>query len=118
MEENMKIGAIVWGVKDIKKSVAFWSQALDYTTAYEPGEDFAMLIPKTGEGITLSFNRETSDKARRHHMDIYSSSPKEDIERLLNLGATLAKWNYHEGEDYTVLKDPEGNPFCIIPGEE
>ena len=76
-----------------------------------------MLIPKSDEGITLSLNRVTSDKARRHHMDLYSNDAKADVERLLALGATKVEWNYHEGENYIVLKDPEGNPFCIIPEE-
>lgn len=114
----MEIGAIVWGVKDVKKSAAFWREALDYQDAYEPQDDWAMLIPKEGTGITLSLNRVTSDKARRHHMDIYSETPEIEVERLLALGATRADWNYHEGENYVVLKDPEGNPFCIIPKEK
>lgn len=117
----MTIGAIVWGVKDVKQSADFWAQALNYVPVYEPSEDWAMLKPRSGSGVTLSLNRVTSDKARRHHMDLYSTTAKEDIQRLLALGATRAEWNYHPGENYVVLKDPEGNPFCIIPienGEE
>jgi hypothetical protein len=47
----MEIGAIVWGVKDIKRAVQFWSQALDYRLKYPEEDDWAILIPKNGEGI-------------------------------------------------------------------
>lgn len=113
----MKIGSIVWGVKDIKRSIEFWSQALDYTLAFEPAEDFAILQPTSGEGVNLSLNRVTSDRARRHHMDLYTDRLEEEVARLIRLGATKKNWDYHEGEDYIVLEDPEGIPFCVIPVE-
>ena len=114
----MKIGSIVWGVKDMARSIEFWQQALNYELAFEPEDDFAILQPKDADGIYLSLNLVTSEKARRHHMDIYSDTPEEDVRRLIALGATRKDWNYHEGEDYTVLEDPDGNPFCIIPKTE
>lgn len=61
LEVNMlKIGAIVWGVTDIDKAIIFWSQALDYVPKYPPECDFAILVPRQGEGFQLSFNRVTS----------------------------------------------------------
>lgn len=111
----MKIGAIVWGVRNLARSIEFWSQALDYQLAYEPAEDFAILEPKHGPGVRLSLNVVTSPKARRHHLDIYSTSPESDLARLIALGASRMAWDYQPGEDYTVLLDPDGNPFCLIP---
>ncbi|HET6742017.1 MAG TPA: VOC family protein [Kribbella sp.] len=37
------------------------------------------------------------------------------IERLLKLGATRAEdWPYPAEHDFVVLRDPDGNEFCVI----
>ena len=36
----------------------------------------------------------------------------EEVERLAGLGATVVE----RFEDITVLRDPEGNEFCVEPG--
>lgn len=110
----LKIGAIVWGVKNIDRGVKFWSEALNYKLRRKPGADFAILVPKNGEGMQLSLNRVTSDKPKRHHMDLFTYDRVEEVARLLNLGATRVDWNYEPGADYVVLADPEGNTFCVI----
>jgi predicted enzyme related to lactoylglutathione lyase len=111
----LKIGAIVWGVRDLHRSIAFWSEALNYKLRREPDVDFAILVPKEGEGIQLSLNSAvTSDKPKRHHMDLFTNDQAGEVERLLSLGATRAKWNYEEGADYVVLADPDGNTFCVV----
>lgn len=106
--------AIVWGVADLARAIDFWSAALDYKLKYPPSEDWAILIPKQGEGTQFSLNRVSSPKARRHHLDLFSTSVEEDIVRLLALGAKRVDWRYEEGADYTVLEDPDGNRFCLI----
>ncbi len=110
----LEIGSIVWGVKDINRAVAFWSAALDYQLKYPAEVDWAVLIPKSGNGIQLSLKLITSDKAQRHHMDLFTDHQKEEVERLLSLGATRKKWNYEDGADYMVLNDPDGTPFCVV----
>ena len=82
----LKIGAIVWGVRDIPRAVAFWSAALDYVLRYPPNEDFAILVPRNGDGLQLSFNRVTSSKPRKHHMDLHSDDPEAEVARLIALG--------------------------------
>lgn len=44
----IEIGAVVWGVTDIRRAVDFWSQALDYVPKYPPSDDWAILIPRDG----------------------------------------------------------------------
>ena len=85
----LEIGAIVWGVRDLERSVRFWSRALDYKLRGEPDVDFAILVPKNGEGTQLSLNAAvTSDKPKRHHMDLFTDDQAGEVERLLELGAT------------------------------
>lgn len=110
----MEIGAIVWGVKDIEKAVRFWSQALNYRLKYPASEDWAILIPESGKGIQMSLSKISSDKAKRHHIDLFTDNQKEEVDRLIALGAMRAKWNYPSDADYVVLYDPDGNPFCVV----
>ena len=70
----MKIGSIVWGVKDIDRAVRFWSEALHYRLREPASEDWAVLVPIEGDGIQLSLSKVTSDKAKRHHMDLLQTA--------------------------------------------
>ena len=111
----MKIGAIVWGVVNVERAAAFWTQALHYRLKYPLQDDWAVLIPEEGEeGIQLSLNRITSPKARRHHMDLFTYDRDTEVQRLMGLGAVLKPWNYEEDADYTVMMNPDGNPFCVV----
>jgi predicted enzyme related to lactoylglutathione lyase len=111
----IEIGAIVWGVRDLHRSIKFWSEALNYKLSREPDVDFAILIPEEGEGIQLSLNAAVSSvKPRRHHIDLFTHDQTMEVERLLNLGATRVNWNYEHEADYVVLADPDGNTFCVV----
>ena len=111
----LEIGAIVWGVRDLVRAISFWSEALDYQLRRPPDVDFAVLVPKTGPGVQLSLNSAvTSDKPKRHHLDLFTDEQDKEVERLLALGATRVRWRYEKGADYVVLADPDGNTFCVV----
>ena len=110
----LKIGAVVWGVQNLQRGIEFWSEALNYKLRREPDVDFAILVPKEGEGVQLSLNKVTSDKPKRHHLDLFTDDQAGEVERLLKLGATRVDWNYEPGADYVVLADPDGNTFCVV----
>ena len=52
-------------------------------------------------GVGLGFSQEQIDA-------------EAEAERLLALGAKRKPWRYEPGADYTVLTDPDGNPFCVV----
>jgi catechol 2,3-dioxygenase-like lactoylglutathione lyase family enzyme len=111
----LKIGAIVWGVRDLERSIKFWSEALNYQLKREPDPDFAILVPKVGNGMQLSLNAAvTSRKPRRHHIDLFTNEQEKEVERLLTLGARRVDWRYPPEADYVVLADPDGNTFCVV----
>ena len=111
---GLQIGAIVWGVRDVESAVAFWSAALDYDVKHHAPDDFAILKPKSGNGVQLSISKVTSEKAKRHHLDLFAEDQLAEVKRLLALGATRKEWNYPPDVDYVVLQDPDGNPFCVV----
>ena len=111
----LSIGSIVWGVTDIPRVVDFWTSALDYELREDPSEDWASLVPRTGEGPRLSLMLVTSDQPRRHHLDLTALDQTAEVERLIELGAfPVEEWEYEEDADYVVLEDPDGNRFCVV----
>ncbi|MEN6479772.1 MAG: VOC family protein [Anaerolineales bacterium] len=110
----IRIGSIVWGVTDVNRAIAFWSQALDYQLLEEPSDDWAKLGPRHGDGFQLSLKLVSSPRARRHHMDLFTDDQSGEVDRLIGLGASGVDWDYPEGADYVVLADPDGNPFCVV----
>ena len=111
----LEIGTIVWGVRDLDRAIRFWGEALNYKLKREPDVDFAILIPKEGMGIQLSLNSAiTSEKPKRHHIDLFTPDQKKEVERLLQLGASRVNWKYDMEADYVVLADPDGNTFCVV----
>jgi predicted enzyme related to lactoylglutathione lyase len=112
----LKIGSIVWGVRDVPRAIRFWSAALDYRPLREPSADWTILIPRNGAGPQLAIMT-VSSQARdhqRHHLDLYADDANAEIKRLLALGAERVAWRYPPGADYTVLADPDGNTFCVV----
>lgn len=111
----IRIESIVWGVRDIPRAVAFWSEALGYVPKREPSDDWASLVPREGEGVQLSLMLVTSPAPHRHHLDLLADDQQAEVQRLLDLGAARVEdWDYEEDADYVVLEDPDGNPFCVV----
>ena len=112
----LRIGSIVWGVRDVPQAIRFWTAALDYRPLREPEDDWAILVPVSGSGPQLALKRVGSDPRthRRHHLDLYAHDQRVEVERLLALGATRVEWRYEDDADYVVLADPDGNRFCVV----
>lgn len=112
----LAIGSIVWGVRDVPRAIAFWTEALTYKPLRPPSPDWAILVPREGPGVQLAIKLVTSEAQghRRHHLDLYASDRAAEVERLIALGARRAEWRYPEGADYIVIEDPDGNRFCVI----
>ena len=75
----LKMGAVVWGVRDIPRAVRFWSEALHYKLREPAGEDWAVLIPIEGEGMQLSLSLVASPHARRHHIDLLADQMEQEV---------------------------------------
>jgi predicted enzyme related to lactoylglutathione lyase len=112
----LRIGSIVWGVRDVPRAIQFWSEALNYRPREAPDADWAVLVPISGQGVQIAIKLVTSEASshRRHHLDLYASDQAAEVERLIGLGAVRVDWRYEPGADYVVLADPDGNRFCVV----
>ncbi|MFF1909178.1 VOC family protein [Kitasatospora sp. NPDC058218] len=116
----LTIGSIVLGVADVRRAVAFWTEALDYVPRDEGADHWVVLVPAKGPGVQLALGLSESpvQEHPRVHLDLYAADAAEqaaEIERLLALGARSVDWDrYPEDPDFVVLADPDGNRFCVI----
>ncbi len=115
----LKIGSIVWGVRDVPRAIRFWCDALAYRPLREPSSDWAILVPREGFGVQLAITQVSSEAInhQRHHLDLYTIDTVAEVERLLGLGAQRVAWRYPDNADYIVLADPDGNKFCVVEKE-
>ncbi|HZQ80373.1 MAG TPA: VOC family protein [Gaiellaceae bacterium] len=117
----------------------FWQAALGYVRPTFPAEleekiqeqidageldptGWAMLMPPDGIGPRLLFQRreKTPTESIPIHLDLGSDDAEAEIPRLVELGATIVETKSHTiagfTESWTVLRDPEGNGFCVNHG--
>ncbi len=115
----LRIGSIVWGVRNVPRAIEFWCAALNYKPLKEPSADWAILVPAVGAGPQMAITMVSSDAQthQRHHLDLYASDRAAEVERLMLIGAHRVDWRYPDGADYVVLADPDGNTFCVIQKE-
>jgi hypothetical protein len=122
----LEIGTIVMGVDDFRRAVAFWTAALDYVPnrPIAEGDDFVILIPRTGQGTRLALDTSESpvQEHPRVHLDLYATDARDQqaqIERLISIGGSRADWDlYPDDPDFVVMEDTEGNRFCVIDNSQ
>ena len=116
MNAMLRIGSIVWGVRDVPQAIRFWTAALSYRPLCEPSSDWAILVPREGTGPQLAITQVSSgaENHQRHHLDLYASDQAAEVERLVGFGAQRVDWQYPPDADYIVLADPDGNRFCVV----
>ena len=121
----MRLRDIVFDSRHPPSLARFWAAALEgYAVRPYDDEEIARLAvqgltPETdptvmvdGPGPTLCFHTMDKPALPRHpmHLDLVGGPRAEEVARLVALGATVSR----EGDGYTTLHDPEGNPFCVL----
>ena len=102
----------------------WWKKVLKYVDDPDdpnfPGQQECLIIPKS-EGPRLLFIEVPEGKAvkNRLHFDLRPTdrTRDEEFDRLLKLGAKFLddhRGIHGPGTGWVVLRDPEGNEFCIL----
>jgi predicted enzyme related to lactoylglutathione lyase len=108
---------ITFSCDDPQRVAEFWSELLDYG-AQAAGDSWIASDPR-GEGTRLLFNRMAKSKTIEVpiHLDINVPDREAELQRVLELGGKLVETKSHMigelSETWTVMRDPEGNGFCI-----
>ncbi|HYS70815.1 MAG TPA: VOC family protein [Thermoplasmata archaeon] len=109
------IGSIVIDCSNLPGMMRFWREALHYVPREPPEPDGVVLKDPEGRGPNLSLNQTSEGPLNdyRLHLDLYSTDPDHEVERLLGLGATLNR-PAEPGHDFVTLADPDGNLFDVV----
>jgi catechol 2,3-dioxygenase-like lactoylglutathione lyase family enzyme len=130
-----RIGNITFACDDPRGLAEFWAAVLGYEVQPLPEEMRARLLElgvselelagecaardPTGGGPRLYFQRKakTPTATAPLHLDVNVEDREAEVARLLELGASLVETRTRSAgelsETWTVMRDPEGNPFCV-----
>jgi predicted enzyme related to lactoylglutathione lyase len=85
----------------------------------EPGAHETQVL--LAEGPVLHFNQVPEPKTIKNRIHLClrpETSRDQEVERLLEIGATLVTdLRNPDGSGWAVLADPEGNEFCVLRSE-
>jgi hypothetical protein len=120
-----KLKEIVFDADHPAALARFWAQVIDgYAVRPYDDDEIARLAalgftPETdptvmvdGPGPTLCFQIFPGPRHGRNrvHVDVSVEDRPAEVARLMALGASVAR----EADGYTVIRDPEGNNFCLV----
>jgi predicted enzyme related to lactoylglutathione lyase len=92
---------------------AFWSAATGLDESWRYENEFVVL--GAGAGLRLGLQRVAEPTAgkNRCHVDWDTDDREAEVQRLVGLGASVVDEQKTPGLSWTVLRDPEGNEFCV-----
>ena len=100
---------------DALRVARFWAAALGSDVDEESTSERAYVEAAAWGGPNIWFRGGRGPKlaANRIHLDLRAlTSMDEEVERLVGLGAAVVE----RFDAIAVLRDPEGNEFCVEPG--
>jgi len=110
----LRLNHITFACEDPKRVCEFWADLLEYR-GERGGEDWFA----RGDGPELRFAPMPKSPTIELpiHLDVNVPDREEELRRLLTAGASLVETRSHSvgdlEETWTVMRDPEGNGFCL-----
>ena len=107
----LRLNHITFACEDPDRVADFWATLLD---GYSVDDNFAR-----GDGPELFFRKAEKSATIELpiHLDINVPDREAELQRILELGGKLVETKSHQigdlSETWTVMRDPEGNGFCI-----
>jgi hypothetical protein len=106
--------ALGWRVPEHTPEDLEWLAGLGIT---DPEDDpIIPVLPPNAGAVRMLFIQVPEGKGgkNRLHVDLASDTTmREEVERLVGLGATVVREVSEEVGTWTVMQDPEGNEFCV-----
>ena len=92
---------------DWEKALAFWAGVQGVSPS---GEGIYRSVGTIGS-VAVESQRIGDGTPARIHLDIESDDVPAEVARVVGLGATVLEAH----DDYTILQDPGGLVFCVVP---
>jgi hypothetical protein len=111
------IKTVTWDCEDALRLASFWAAVLGSDVDEDSTPERAFVEASGWGGPNMWFNRVPEPKSAKNrlHLDLRPvSTLADEVGRLTDLGASVGE----RFEDHVVMRDPEGNEFCVEPGME
>ena len=116
-----RISELVLDCRDPEVLAQFWCEVLDFVVLDREEDGSLEIGPREGFGgpqptIILSRSDEPKQGKLPLHIDVNATDrdQRDELERLLELGARPAHVGQTGEESWHVLADPDGNEFCLL----
>jgi predicted enzyme related to lactoylglutathione lyase len=127
------VGNVTFACAEPRRVVGpFWAAALEWPEQEIP-EDFLQMLRAAGVDVDRDFYAfyairepggtpprflfQRREKSRPEsyplHVDLVADDREAELERLVGAGATIEETKSEDDRTWTMLRDPEGNPFCV-----
>jgi predicted enzyme related to lactoylglutathione lyase len=125
------VGNVTFSSAEPRRLGAFWSEALGWPEQVAPDDFLQMLwdagldraeyeayyatVNPDGSRPRFLFHRREKSRPASYpiHLDFVTEDRQAEIDRLTAAGATMAETKTAGDRTWTVMRDPEGNPFCL-----
>jgi predicted enzyme related to lactoylglutathione lyase len=113
----LQLEHVTFSCAEPQRVAEFWAALLDYEV--EPAGESWLAKDPNGEATTLLFNRMAKSETIEVpiHLDVNVPDRETELQRILQFGGKLVETKSHAigdlSEVWTVMRDPEGNGFCI-----
>jgi predicted enzyme related to lactoylglutathione lyase len=117
---SVSVLAVIVDCHDPRRQAEWWAQVLGYKVNRRNPDEFQISDP-AGVSGSLYFMKVPELKAgkNRLHLDLATpGSMAAEVARLVEAGAQLVEVrqdpaSYDNPDTWTVMRDPEGNEFCV-----
>ncbi len=110
------MGGITIDSADPRTLAEFWTEALGLEVVFDADGWFVQLRSRAQpQQPYLGLQKVPEDRAgkNRVHIDFATEDRAGEVARLESLGAAVGETHEVPGLTWTVLRDPEGNEFCV-----
>jgi predicted enzyme related to lactoylglutathione lyase len=124
VEISASLLAVVVDCHDPLRQAEFWAQALACEVVQRNPDEFQVSNPASA-GVSLYFMKVPEPKAgkNRLHLDLVTTGSMDaEVARLADAGAEVVEVRHDPAsldnpDTWTVMRDPEGNEFCVTSTE-
>ncbi len=114
---------VTFAASDPGRLARFWAEVFGYSIV-EESDDLSRIRPAAGTAgpDVLFLPADHRPDGSVLHLDLAAADVRDEVVRLLQIGATLVdppdiggapSWREANGIQWIVLRDPEGNEFCV-----
>lgn len=107
------LSMVCFDANDPPALAQFWAALLGGTHVVDKDGD-AWVELESGPRLDFLGVPEAKTQKNRLHLDIHATDVAAATTEAITLGATPAD-DVYDGEAWQVLRDPEGNEFCLLP---